>query len=439
MSKKKGETTVAANDAGRAAEPHSTAAPDSTRCEPSPTVWLLGGFLLLYVPFLLVPVFFNKEHVMGEVCPVARVTYVGMDLGEILQFSRAWAVEHKSPYILTNTYPPLETLFFVPFLYVSFPVAYYLLTLASTGCFLLITWLLPVLAEPRRALTAPTVFFVTTGLFSHGLLFELERGQFNLIAMALCWSGVYLFHVHRRLRIPACVLFSLSVQLKVYPAIFVLLLVDNWRDWKANLRRLGLIAAGNFLCLFVLGLGPFVEFVSRTVKKVSDPPIWPGNHSIHSYATLTGEWLGVPAWVISAPLLAATLGLLAALVVLAYVRRREGFHPHLLVGCTAAALLIPSLSNDYTLSFLPAALALYFSCTKPPAAAKDNPARALYWNIWIVLIALAYASTVFSVFHKVSVCRVPLLFMATPALVLILAAATALFVMEGKRAANPNS
>ncbi len=407
--------------------------------ELSPTVWLLTGFLLLYLPFLLVPVFLNKDHVMGEVCPVARVTFVGMDLGEILQFCRAWAVEHKSPYILTNTYPPLQTLFFTPFLYVRFPVAYYILTLASAGCYLLITWLLPVLAERRRLLTAPTVFFVTTGLFSHGLLFELERGQFNLIAMASCWGAVSLFHFHRRLRILAYLLFSLSVQLKVYPAIFVLLLVDNWRDWKANLRRLGLIAAGNFLCLFVLGFAAFVEFVSRTVKKVSDPPIWPGNHSIYSYAALVSESLGMPSWAISAPLFAATLGLLAALVVFAYVRRLEGFHPHLLVGCTAAALLIPSLSNDYTLSFLPAALALFFSCTKPPAAANGNPKAALYWKIWVFLIALAYASTHFSVFHKISVCRVPLLFMATPALVLILAAAAALFVMEGKHAGNSTS
>ncbi|MCX8037573.1 MAG: DUF2029 domain-containing protein [Candidatus Sumerlaeia bacterium] len=393
----------------------------------SATVWLLAGLLAAYVPFLLVPVFFNRDHVMNEVCPVFQLTTVGMDLDEILKFSRSWWVEGNTPYIRGNTYPPLEAVFFVPLLGMNFHAAYAVLTLISAGCFLLITWMLPVLMEARRRLTPAILFFVGTGMFSHGLLFELERGQFNVIAMALCLAGVYLFHFQRRWRPAAYALFTLSVQLKVYPAIFVFLLVDRWRDWKINLKRAGLIGAANFACLFILGPGRFVEFVTRTIQKMSDPSLWPGNHSIHCFSVTAQQMLHIPGALLSPVLYLATLALLATIMVLSVRRNWEGFHPHLLVGCTIGALIIPSLSHDYTLSFLPAPLAMFFSRTW--SATEGTPRELWVWKALVFLIALAYSTTVFSIIHKEAVCG-PFFSMATPALLLILLAATMLFVMD---------
>jgi len=264
-SKVTGKSAVGPRTVATSVETHDQAAPHPAAGR-SLTPWVFAGFLMTYIPFLIVPVFLNNEHVMKEICPVLLIENagIGMDLKEILEFSRSWFVEHKTPYIISNSYPPLETLFFVPLLYLDFNTAYVLFTAINFGCYLLLTLALPVLFSRQRQLSPLIILFVATGLFSHGFLFEVERGQFNVIAMLFCLLGIYLFHFHRRWRIPAYVLFSLSAQLKVFPAIFILMLVDNWRDWKAVLKRFALLAAANFLCLFVLGPTAFREFFVTT-------------------------------------------------------------------------------------------------------------------------------------------------------------------------------
>ena len=97
-------------------------------------------------------------------------------------------------------------------------------------------------------------------LFSYGILFELERGQYDLIAMFLCIAAIYLFHFHPRLRIPAYLLFCIAVQLKIYPLIFIVALIDYSQPVSTHLKRWGALLLANFLLLFMLGLRPFMEF-----------------------------------------------------------------------------------------------------------------------------------------------------------------------------------
>ena len=60
-------------------------------------------------------------------------------------------------------------------------------------------------------------FCFVTGLTSHGLQFELERGQFNVVAISLCLLAVYIFHYQVKYRHFGYLLFLVAVQLKVYP------------------------------------------------------------------------------------------------------------------------------------------------------------------------------------------------------------------------------
>ncbi|MCX8038554.1 MAG: DUF2029 domain-containing protein [Candidatus Sumerlaeia bacterium] len=418
------------SDAG-CASPVSEA-PAAAASPNPPLAWLLAGFVLVYFPLFLVPVFFNSEHTMRDLCPVFIMKNVGIDLKEILEFSRAWAIEGKTPYVGSNSYPPLEAVFFTPALYLNFHVAYTLLTLASLACFVWITLVLPAWMNRGAGGWGPIVFFVATGLFSHGLLFELERGQFNLIAMAFCLTGVYLFHFHPRRRIWSYVLFSLSMQLKVFPAIFALMFVDNWRDWKTVLRRFAWIGAANFLCLFVLGFQAFSEFLESTRWKIENPFPWLGNHSLLSYSGFVQATWGIPQGILLPVLTAATLAMVGVMAGFSIARRVEGFNPHLLVGCTLAALVIPAVSHDYTLSFLAGPTAMLFGRLRLDGGARWSPwmLRAI-----ILAVAFAYSTTLFSIYHKREVCALPLA-MATPMLLAMLAGVTLLFLAEVRRDSN---
>ena len=79
---------------------------------------------------------------------------------------------------------------------------------------------------------------LVTGLFSYGFQFELKQGQWNLIAFLFSVAAIYLFHQKPKYRWAAYLLFSISVQLKLFPAIFVFTLIDDFTDWKNNAKRI---------------------------------------------------------------------------------------------------------------------------------------------------------------------------------------------------------
>jgi hypothetical protein len=242
------------------------------------------------------------------------------------------------------------------------------------------------------------VLLAATGLFSHGLIFELERGQFNLIAMTFCLAGLALFHRCPRRRLLAYVLFSLAVQLKVYPAIFVLLLVDDSRDWKATLKRFAWLGGANFLCLFILGPRTFIEFLKATKAKMGSPMAWPGNHSIASYTMYINDFYHLPSALVSLGLLALLFGLLGALVYLSWRRRVRGFNPWMMMGCSVVALVLPAVSHDYALSWLAAPVALFLTFYERPAGGSGQ--LGLGRRLALFVFAFAYFSTAFSVYLK---------------------------------------
>ena len=127
-----------------------------------------------------------------------------------------------------------------------------------------------------------------TGLTSYGFQFELERGQFNVIAMALCFSAIFLFHRKPKLSWLAYILFTIAIQLKLYPAIYILFFVRDWKDILANLRRFLCLGIVNIALLFILGWGVFLDFLNSLRGTAIDQMIWVGNLSIRSF---TQSWL----------------------------------------------------------------------------------------------------------------------------------------------------
>ena len=365
--------------------------------------WVLAGFAISYLLFFLIPVFFRLTADYGPFIPVWGPLHA-VDLRMVIAESKEWLVVGHSPYLGRNLYPPATYALFAPLILMDFSVAYTMVTLLTGLAYVWTVLVLPAREGHTGIDSAVLMLVFLTGLFSYGLRFELERGQFNLVAGAAAFLAIFLFHHHHRLRWLAYLLFILAVQLKLYPFIFIIMLVSDWRDWRGNLKRMGLLTLANCAMLFALGPRIMLDFFSSgSAFASSDDPIWRwiGNHSIRSFV----EWFQPyvltqvrPAWGqhlgwIQISLLAGVGVCLALIWLRAQKRPVTGIDPYLLLACTLGALLVPAMSIDYKLSLLPGPVALLLMTEDRRASRTGiSVARALA----AITFCLAYSSTLFS-------------------------------------------
>lgn len=407
-------------------------------------VWVLAGFLASFILFFISPMFFNQEH---------RIQYfhsylpdrfpAGSDLVGLVNLLKAWFFEHQSPYqVMEVAYPPLTFILFSPYLLIgNYPTLYLFVVFFSLTCYTFLTFVLPIRILGERSLPVSLLFFLT-GVASYGLQFELERGQYNVLAFLLCLLSIYIFHYHPKQRLIAYLLFSLSVQLKIYPAIFILLLVEDWKAWKSNLLRFAAIGGFNLLLLFVMGAQVFLDFMSVIAGLIDNPGLgWIGNHSIEAFVdnmARDGFNLLSPralaAWNANSDLIAKGILMcfLVSLVITVWISHRRGtdkIDPYLLLTCMIGALIIP-VSNDYTLSILAAPIILFFGHLP-----ETRNMRYGWIAIPIIFgIALAYSSILLPYKYK------PHFLTSTfPALFLILILATVLNIVNYKLSVSNDS
>ena len=324
---------------------------------------------------------------------VVKIDPIGLDLAQMLEYSRSWFVRHHSPYVGANPYPPLAAAFFAPLLFVKAATAYQIIVWLNVACYALCVVVLPYLLHQRDERRIPLLLTLfLTGLFSYGFHFELERGQFNLIALTCVLSALYLFHCHDIPTVWAYALFCVAVQLKAYPALFIVLFVKDWTAWKENLLRYTGLALANFLLLFALGVGVFRDFIAALARE-SSSNLWIGNHSIRAFVQLA------PLPCKSAFHLMFALVLLACLALIishSCRQRRTGFDAPLFLACTLAALLLPPVSNDYKLTLLTAAMAAAF----PHRSLRKQGIQRVVSMALLLLCSFSYASTCFSLTNK---------------------------------------
>lgn len=371
-------------------------------------VWVLVGFLVVYVLFLVIPMFLNSVLRMEYFSRYIPDRYpIGNDLITLLTSTRGWYIENQSPFQV-NFYPPFSFIFFAPLLLVDhYPTLYKFVTLVNVLAYCFLTFSLPVKMTENRNLPLVLLFFIT-GLTSYGFQFELERGQYNVITFLLCLWAIYIFHYHPKYRLFAYLLFSLSIQFKLYPAIFIVMLVDDWKAWKSILVRFAGLAVFNFLLLFSMGYGMFLDFVRAVAVQMSTPGwSWNGNHSIASFVldlakdgyriigSNTLEFIRQNSGTIETVLLLIFLILFGTALLIAYRRNQPGIDPYLLLACMIGALIIP-ISNDYTLSILAVPVALVLgSIPETKSAAGKLVSIAM-----ILSISFCYASTLLPFKYK---------------------------------------
>jgi hypothetical protein len=363
-------------------------------------VWVLAGFLLAYLLCFISPAIFNAQgrfqYFTGY---LNEHEHIGFDTRMILDDVRAWFLGERAPQYL---FPPLTTLVFTPLVMLRYPANFYVvaaITLAST---LVLNLLLPLWI--RRKEDRLLIYFIFgVSIFSYGLQFELDTGQFYTAAMLLMMASIYIFHRYPAYRILAYVLFCISVQLKVFPALFVVLFIDDWRDWKTNLKRFAGLGLANFLLLFLLGVSYFRLFVQQLVAtgNLNEPAY---NHSIKMYvANLAASGYGLAegntllGWIRDHVLLLEsvfTLYILICLVLILYrshARNAKGIDFTLLIGLVLTWLTLPPINHDYNLTLLAAPFMLWLSVQRTDGGYLIG----IFSMLLIVAASFAYSVTLF--------------------------------------------
>ena len=377
-----------------------------------PVTWVLVGFSISYLLFFVRPVFLNPVEVMQFSKYVPALSSIGADFRKMRERGEAWLIEKKSPYVIAeNQKPPFATVFSSPLIFLNFPTGYNIMVLSIVACFVFMTLILPGLIAKEKWWHPVIVLCFITGVFSYNLQFELERGQTNVIAAFLCFCAIYLYHSHHRYRYVAYVLFSMSIQLKLYPAIFIVMFVRDWRDWKNNIKRVFGLGVFNVLALFILGPRIFLDFIDEVTRHIMHPQIWVGNHSIQAFVRFISEtmiekyhheewkWLDQYSDVVQLALLVILGFCLFLLIFQAYWQKSTGINPYLLVACTIGAALIPSVSHDCKLSILVAPMAIMLS----DESFSQRAARIRWRPLFILLIGVmsfAYSTILFSYTNK---------------------------------------
>ena len=370
-------------------------------------VYLLAAYFAVYAAFFLIPVFVNSDQVMQFPQYIPTYDPIGVDWRNTRANVEAWVTTGKSLDPTLIPYPPLGYILPYPLLIFDVQTSYEMVTATSVLAFVFVVFVIPLLVGGGiQNWWAITTFCLVTGLSSYGLQFELERGQFNVVAMSLCILGIYCVHYKPKYRIWGYLLFSASVQLKLYPCLFAGLLVTDWSKWARNLSLLGGLVAFNVALLFALGLERFLEMLNMLRNYTNSNKTWIGNHSVHSFSHLLTEsrvgqkaaWAELfrDAWSVQVLVLAIVLTSALVILLASMSRKQAGVDGALLLACTVLALVLPAVSHDYTLALLAGPMAIYLG----QVGTYTDPKRQAVINILVLILSVAYSSTLFSYVYK---------------------------------------
>lgn len=367
-------------------------------------VWILTGFIIIFAFYFVRPMFFDDSlqlsyfaHYLPDLNPI------GNDLNYNTSAISLW-LQGKSPYDLEyHFYPPLYHIVFAPIILLGPEQKYALmtgLTLASFGLLFLLPWRKP------AGNHAIFLFFFLTGLVSYGMQFELERGQFNVLALLLALTSVWLYHNLPSFRLLAYTLLTIAAHIKIYPGIFALMFFSRWDDWKENLKTLLQLGSLNAAAFLVLGYRVLMQFIESLMNE-SENPLWvlpdkqPINHSVNAFLDklaknndnevpqAVAEWIGY-----SAPWLEfiflAIIVMCGIIIIWRTLRNRPNLlHPDALMLLILLGLLLPSVSIDYKLELLAPGLAVVLVNHSLP---EQRWQKVFFIGIVIVLSA-AYSLT----------------------------------------------
>jgi len=197
----------------------------------------------------------------------------------------------------------------------------------------------------------PSKLFITiisTLLFfySYPASFSFERGNSDLLALLFITLFMYAFKKDKKFA--SVIALTIATQLKIYP-LFLIFVFFNKKDYKYFIYY-GVI---NFILLFTAGLTPLKFFFLSLTSVGSEPYVWAGNHSLHSFLKLLGM-----SFNISDQLFKILYISIAVVLILVWIkslaainRHTRGFINFIINSLVIACLLTP-VSHDYKLVIL---------------------------------------------------------------------------------------
>jgi hypothetical protein len=412
---------------------------DNVKNQDYTTTILVLAYIIIAIGFFIGTVFFNSDKKMLYPRYIPENKNIGNDFLLDYNFGARYFIEHKSAYIgdnpdnwyTQNAYPPLFTLFLYPLFRfgLKYLTGYYIVAGLILFSFIWMVLVLPLLYYKKKALPPITIFVMATGLTSYGLQFALERGQFDLISIAITLTSVMIFWYFPKWRWLAYGLFIIGFQFKVYPFIFILCMIEDWHDWKKNLLRLGGIAAATFISLFAMGVKGFLEFLKALTYQTSSVA-YPRDHGFNfgvDYLVEVNKWnLSQSAVnVLKMGLVAVGFVLLLTILVL-YLKkmRKGGLYPPLLLACMLSAMVLFPASKDYKLGLLCGVFCFYVIYLQEQLSTTSQK-RSIAVQILFGLVSLCYSAVLFSEAYRPDVIKnsFPILygmFVAVAAIELIL-------------------
>ncbi len=290
----------------------------------------------------------------GLLIPLAKPT--GIDFRDgLYEPARAFTT-------ISSGWPPFTLILGKPFTLLGFSAAHAvevaLLVVAAAVAVVLSAVLAARVARPDRVGDEPggdsghlgqLQLGLVAGLWlatSAGFMYEMERGNIDLFALAFSLLAVWLM-LRPRLSAwwPALAL-AVAINLKLYPGVLLALLLWRYR-WKAIVPAL----VTNVVLLLVAGPGNLMNTINgQAAVESASKPYWWGNHSAASMSVvlrqLSASW---PSWIYWLLLVVPLLLWLATMVLL--VRRGWSERRAVLAAavCVPVMSVVPAISHDYKL------------------------------------------------------------------------------------------
>ena len=355
-------------------------------------VIICSSFLIGWFCTFGIQAFFNPQNIMLQPQVVPSLPTIGYDLSETLKSSKE-LLAGRTPYVLKiYSYSPFASVLFVPLTLVSFKIAYLIVFLATLILFVISVLATHKLFVKQKESLVLLLFLLLTGVISYGMSFELERGQFNMLAFACALLGLYFFANTKK--VIGLIFLTLGMQLKIYPAIFIVQFFIHSFKVKRDWLLAGGVVSINFLLLFVGGIAVFKDFIKALLYQMGNAYYWIGNHSVASYCDIANAASSFCTPKSYSLLLGGFFLLFGITTFLVWKYSKVKANPYLFTLSGLGMLIIPSASHDYTLAVLPVVLYPLLKEFYDKLEANRN-----VYGLFMAISLTVYTTILFNTYH----------------------------------------
>ena len=258
-------------------------------------------------------------------------------------------------------YSPLFVIIYSPLSLFEFSTLRWMSFTSIIACYCIIAFIFPRYWK-GCALTSPTALLIIfTGFLSYGMRFELERGQWNVQTLFLCFAGLAIKDSKNPWIIfLSYLLFSISVHLKLYPLLFVIGFIIPEEGWIKNSKRLITLGLLNVVLLFIMGGSFLKEYLHTLTQYAGSPSVWISNISLYAFIIQISAYTHIGLGglkVLNNLYIIVFFGTIA----MALYKGLRGDNSIVLFLIVIGATLFPTVSFDYKIILITLCAAFFFS------------------------------------------------------------------------------